>query len=201
VSITPPPGYGQWAATWSVAGGLHEMVCTMGFHNLGPFSAATALGQMNNAMFGATHLFDFAILDDEYTMVQTYVLINNGGVLSSFTSITNNPGLVSGGALPPNVSVVIHKLTALAGRQYRGRMAMPAGYIDQLTVDDAGNIDPLTLPVYQNRANNSFGQSVLNNVPFYLLHGPDNLGVTPAPTQVSSLQASGLVGSQRKRLR
>lgn len=201
MSNTPPIGFGFFAATFNVSGGTHEAVNTYGFKNAGGLSAAGALSNFSASMTGTGHLYAANLISSDWTLVQEYCLVNNGGVLFSDTVATSVVGTGSWDSPPPGSSAVCRKLTAQAGRQYRGRVGLPAGMLDEADLDVVGNMSTGFRNAIQAFATASLTATTTNNVPMYLLHGPNLAGVTPVPTQVTSLQIELLTGTQRRRLR
>lgn len=201
MSITPPVGFGLMSFTFQVAGGSHEQVNVFGFQNAGGLSAAGALSNFSAAMAAPTHIFDHAFYNDQYSLVQEYCLVNNGGVLFSDTVITAVVGLGGWDAPSPAVSGVVRKTTALAGRAFRGRFALAAGFLDEADIDSVGAMSGGFVTTLQLPINLALTATTTNNVPMYLLHGPNKAGVTPVPTKVTSLTLEQLTGTQRRRLR
>jgi hypothetical protein len=99
------------------------------------------------------------------------------------------------GSAPPQVAWLLQKQTGLAGRQNRGRMYVPG--VREVIVDTAGNIINPDYANAQTAFTAFFNDLATNNVPMYILHTSPVI----APTEVTSLQLSRKVATQRRRLR
>lgn len=103
-------------------------------------------------------------------------------------------GTAGGDTSPPNVALLIKKLTAIGGRQGVGRMYLPC--IAENRTDAGGGITA-TLINAANTAFSSFRAALIaEDINMVLLHN-DAL----APTPVTSLVVQGLAATQRRRLR
>jgi hypothetical protein len=201
MTVTPPPGYGLYTQTFTVTGGAHKQVITAGFANVGAQTAFNCRVNLSNAFNGAGGLTEPSQYDSSLTQVQTYVLLNTGGVLTSDLSTVAAVGTATFNTPSPGTSIVILRRTAMAGRQYRGHIALPAGFIDETEVNEAGFLLPGTVTSIQTKASFTLGRMTTLLVPMVLLHSPPLSGPLPAPTAVTSLSVTNLVGSQRRRLR
>lgn len=201
MSTTPPSGYGSIAWTMTLAGSTRAAVVTAGFRNVVATTALGARTALDVIWTGTGHAFDAALMDAQWSLTGVYVLLNTAGVLTSDTAALSVVGTVSGQVMPPNCSMVIQRRTVLAGRQYRGHISMPLHSVDSGDVSDAGVIDAGVVSSWQTKYTAILAAMVTANLPMYLLHGPDKLGVTPVPTQVSSLSVDSMIGTQRRRLR
>lgn len=198
-----PPGYGIWSASFAVSGVTRLSVVTMGFQNTGPAAPATVQVRFNTAMFSSGKLLDPATLRAIYTVVKTYVLVNNGGTFFSDTSVTPIPGTVTGGlGAAPNQAVVMQKQTANAGRQYRGRMAIPAGYISDADINEVGIIQTSKVSSMNTAAVATYANMIASGISPYLLHStPKGGGAVPVPTPINLFEIQPLIGSSRHRLK
>lgn len=171
---------------------------------VGHSAAATAAGtraNISNAMLSSGGLLELALLDTGWELTSQYVLSNQGGVLTSNLSVTHSAGTDDHTSVTPNVAIVVNKNTGLAGRQYRGKFSMPAGYLPESEVNEAGIIDSTYVSSLQANADQTLAAMTTNAVPMYILHDAPLVGSTPVPTLVDSLVISDLVGTQRRRLR
>lgn len=201
MSITPPPGYGISAWTFQATGSARTAVNTYGFKNNAGATALGARTAISTAFVGGSRLYDDQWYNTEWTLVQQYVLLNNAGVLTSDTGLYGIPGLGGWDSPGPGTSAVVRKTTALAGRAYRGRIALPAGFLDEADISAAGYMSSGFVATLQAVITASLNAMSAANLPMYIIHGPNNLGVTPAPTLVSAMTMDTLTGSQRRRLR
>jgi hypothetical protein len=109
-------------------------------------------------------------------------------------------GSSTSSSCPPNVAVLARKLTNRGGRRGRGRMFIP-WWVDEASVDEAGNIAGATVTSFQSALSNFLAGLSAADLPMFILH--DSIGGTPAgdPDQVQSLICDPLVATQRRRLR
>lgn len=124
------------------------------------------------------------------------VRLNTGGIAPGVHEETINlPGTLSGATAPPQVASLLQKSTGLAGRPFRGRMYIPG--IAEAIVDEAGRITSPSLGIMQTAATAFLDDLGTNNVPMYILHESAAI----APTEVTALNLSPKVATQRRRLR
>lgn len=115
--------------------------------------------------------------------------------------INAGAGSAAGDAVPPNISLLVSKFTALGGHKGRGRMFIPGLVEGQ--VQTGGIIVAGSLTSLQNSFNWMLNQMDTNGIDMHLLHRYDPAkGESPrAPSQVTSLVVSSTVATQRHRLR
>lgn len=203
MSVTPPLGYGIYSRSYMPAGGTHECVNVFGFNN-GPLATGPVARNALDAIFvAATRPYDPAVLSDDWICTGSYCLVHLSAGLSSSAVVTATPGTLAIATPGPGTSLVVRKNTVDAGRQFRGRVAYPAGFVDETLVDSAGNVDPSVVAGVTTRFENLRTAMVTANYPMVLIHGPFGTPPQPAPnpTGIASLSCTSLVGSQRRRLR
>jgi hypothetical protein len=98
-------------------------------------------------------------------------------------------------SLPPSVAVLVNKITALGGRQNRGRMYWPWAAAET-SVDEAGVWDPAAVANFQSALFTFLAALDTASCPMVILHAD---GSTPTP--VTQLNVQGLLATQRRRLR
>lgn len=109
----------------------------------------------------------------------------------------NLAGTATGSPVPPNVAVLVRKVTILGGRQGRGRMYIPG--FTEADVDGSGNMTGPYLAVVQGHAQATFDEFVTQGLFPVLFH--DGAGPVVAPTTITAFQVDGKVATQRRRLR
>jgi len=202
MSVTPPPGFGIYARYYRPDLGLRNAAVVLGFQNVGNQVATTAVGAIRTACSTAGSWAELSRLGTSWNWVGDYCLVNVAGSLSSSNLTVSTPGTRAVDTPPPNVSNVVIKRTDYAGRQYRGRMAVPAGFLDEALIGDDGMIDGGEVTAMQARMVFFLAQCTSVGRPLYLIHDvPKGGGPAPAPTAVTFLETTPLVGSQRRRLR
>ena len=198
---TPPSGYGEWAATIQTVGAPHLSVVTCGFKFTGIPSAASLNAGLRNAMQVTNSIFRPSVMGSQFSIVSTYVLQNLSGVLFSDLNISPLTGTATVASPPLNTAIIAQKKTALAGRQYRGRMMLPPLILAEANVDAAGTIFPATVTTINAALLAFYNAVVAAGLEPYLLHDTPKSGVTPAPTLINSFQCAQLIGTMKRRIR
>lgn len=112
----------------------------------------------------------------------TYVTPGSGGLYASSSSV------------PPNVAVLVRKVTALGGRRGRGRMYVPG--IPEGSVSAGGLIGSSVIGDWQSALDSFLSALVADNTPPVLLHSD-----ATAPTEITDFAVQAFVATQRRRLR
>lgn len=115
--------------------------------------------------------------------------------LSTFENVRSVPGGGSGAMYPPNVSLLVKKVTNGAGRKNRGRM-YPPGLVYEATYDDQGVMSPTNLGEYQDFFDDLVAGLDTLGAGMVVLHSDET-----APTGVVSLAVQAVAATQRRRLR
>jgi len=106
-------------------------------------------------------------------------------------------GDAGGAASPPNVALLVQKVTSLGGRAGRGRQYWPG--FPETQVDGAGNIDGSFLAVAQGVFDDWHAKLITDDLEPVLLHGADS--PISLPTAITSLVVAPVIATQRRRLR
>lgn len=186
-----PDGYGQTTIKFTDTIAAEVVATTYGFHNTPIDDALTIANSMATTWDGN---FTAAQLSDKYELTSAYVLINIGGVMQSAEVNIGTVGTVATDPPPPAVAIGIKKETSYAGKHYRGRMYLPAGYVRKDKVDAAGHIDAAVVSALQGSIDNVKGLNNTDGYPWYLLHND-----ATAPTPVNQLLVHNIVRTQRRR--
>lgn len=194
-----PEGFAQASALFDrIAGGDEAFVVTG--HGLGlPPNDPTDVA---NAVFDAWEGSEIGtqFMATTWRMRQVSVRVNRGNGIETGTSTRAAiPGQASSPALPPNVAVLVRKVTGLGSREGRGRMYLPGTQED--IVNDNGVIIAPHLGNWQPFAQQFNALCAFNNVELHVLHSLPQLGGAPAPTPVATLVVQPLVATQRRRIR
>ena len=147
-------------------------------------------------------------VDADVTNIGVSVVYGTGTRVSGIAASTNAP--VAGGtvqnSVPPNVSVLVKKATAFAGRQNRGRLFMP-WYVDVTHVDEAGVILAATVTALNTQWAAFLGgltaasqTPVIANKAFITVGTKRQVDAIHTGHQVTSFTVEGLVATQRRRL-
>lgn len=198
-NLVIPPGFAQFSF-FVVNGGVgHRCVWTVGGKlagtGLSPAQGSALIVAVGNAL---KPIWDFNV-----TMTGFHALIGNDGppmALDVTSAITGTGPTMT--MLPPNVSYLIKKTTAFAGRAYRGRIYLP--FIDNIGVAESGAVTGATLTKLQTASDALFAApgtgSTTGVTGWWLLHRALPGVVAPAPTQIVSFQPELFVATQRRRL-
>jgi hypothetical protein len=109
----------------------------------------------------------------------------------------NGVGAESGAATPPNVSLLVHKQTALGGRAGRGRMYIPGW--PEADIDAGGNWGAGWVTGRAGDLTSWLNALDAGSAPAVLLHQPGSPIAVPTPSTALAPQA--IAATQRQRLR
>lgn len=209
MEIYLPAGFANVRYTYDGVGLLNAMGTSCG--------VATLEDDPNVIAEACADLWDDGIqqsgarLANSYTYTGTQVTLgNDGGPLQLGVATRSVPGSQGSSCLPPNVSKLLRKRTEFAGRKYRGRMYLPAGFLFETEVTDAGNISAGVISGENVQLDGLVAGYALAGYPLHLLHQHGTyvnsegatVSVAPiAPTPLVALTADPLVSTQRRRLR
>jgi len=187
-----PDNYGSVAFHHTLAATGELNVTTVGFHNTPIDDAATVAGTLatiwDNDMTAG--------LSDQWTFDGAYVLLSIGGVMQSAFGTVNNPGAVAGAPPSPAIAVGIKKETSYAGKKYRGRFYLPAGFLLEGHISAGGIIDAADVTDIQTQIDNVKADMNAGGYPMYLLHND-----ATAPTPIDAVIVRSAVRTQRRRQR
>lgn len=201
MALIIPPGFALGAHRHTITGDPEEMIVTMGYDVSSP-DVAISQQDLANRLHTAYANAMKESLTPQTTVVGLTLYFGQDGGDPVVVASNNAPvvGTSSGSALPPSVAVLVRKVTALGGRQGRGRMFIPG--FNEAGVDPSGALVGANLTQLQTDLNQWMG----------FLNGPGGEGVDPvllhstgetvtAPTVISSFSAQPKVATQRRRLR
>lgn len=186
--------------------------CTMAFHHSGDALQGEAictmgLGLIINPSFQdmfdeistgwATHFLPHMHPSYRYEKLTAFMPGEAGDVV--FESLAgNNPGSSAGTALPPNVAILLKKVTGFAGKANRGRMYLPGVTAEALSGSNKALLSSFTLGNLNTAAASFIGSIIDAGAVPYLLH---QVGIADPPRQVSDLNPAERLATQRGRLR
>lgn len=193
---TIPLGFHVWSLTMTVAGSTHNNVVTCGGKNGGYLTAASINNAWIAALRGGSRPFNAGSLPVGWTIVESKVLANIGGLL--YTDINTTPASGSGPATPPpmNTALIVKKDTGIAGRPYQARLFSPPAVLES-NVDASGTITS-GLAVIQNYWTSAYGDLQTALIDPVVLHEP-SLGLPP--TKILSFTVKGRLGTIGRRMR
>lgn len=189
-----PPGYALIEWVWELVGMPRLMTTTLGCSVTATPTATTA-GLVQGALFANWK----ARLPTSYRFKGTRLYIGDGTYAPAYVEfLANALGQNSNvDLLPPNVTHVVNKNTALAGRKGKGRMYIPGA--KEAGVSNAGLHDAAGLATYNTALANlkTAVEATAGIGNLYLLGHSAAWG----PYQITSLTMRSLVGTQVRRVR
>lgn len=140
-------------------------------------------------------------LDSNCTIGPAVLRVSDAsGATGTIEGTTSVPGTSASSTPPPNVAVLVKKITGRLGRRGRGRMFIP-WWVDESTVGEDGVIAGTTVNGFNTSLGNVLTNLQADMVPMYLLHDDEGSTAAPSPDEVTSLICDNRVATQRRRLR
>jgi hypothetical protein len=195
MTILIPPGFAAFSEEIIHAGSGRSAFITGGV-DVTSFSGD--FEEAANAVHGAFGSWQ-PNLTSNASFIAAHLRVGQDGGDPVVVDSTDAPiaGTLAGAVQSANCAVLVTKQTALGGRKGRGRWFVPWA-VTENNVDPLGVIDAEHVAGLATAASNTLASFTSNGCPLVLLHA-DVVGA-PAPTLVTSLSVSALIGSQRRRL-
>lgn len=195
MTILIPPGFAAFSEEIIHAGSGRSAFVTGG---VDVSSFAGDFQEAANAVHGAFGAWQ-GNLTSNASFIAAHLRVGQDGGDPVVVDSNSAPivGTLAGAVQSANSAVLVTKQTALGGRKGRGRWFFPWA-VTENNVDPLGVIDAEHVAGLQTTATNTLASFVTNGCDLVLLHA-DVVGA-PAPTPVTSLSISALIGSQRRRL-
>ena len=207
-----PEGAALVAHRYAVPGDTEDMLITYGVVLEGAGDGQDVVNDLDTNW--KTTLDD--LTDPDTTLLGTTMYVGPSPPGAEVFESTNSAavGTVAGKTAPPNVAMLVTKLTSLAGRRMRGRMFIPA--VPDAAIAENGTLGGGTIAAWQPKVDDFYdGVNAIVGVAMVLLHGPATewvlvggqprrvpvVGAFPGPTLVSALRLENKVATQRRRLR
>lgn len=198
MATTIPLGFHIWSLTFTVAGSTHNNVVTCGGKNSGFLTAASINTVWRNAFcIGANKPFNTSFLSTGWTVVESKVMANIGGLL--YVDINTATVVGAGPANPPsmNVAILVKKDVGISGRPYQARFFSPPTILE-VNVDAAGQIAPAEVTALNTRWANAYNELQTNLMDPCIIHNPST-GLIP--TKINSFTVRSRVGTIGRRMR
>lgn len=197
--VSIPNGFALARLIWTAAGDPEPMISTIGLElTPGPTTPFVLASAIRTAWTGA---WAPASLSNSYTFKGVSVTMGpQPGTGPTADSLIDSIGTSVSAMLPSNCAILIRKVTALGGRENRGRMFLPAGYLAEGSVDQNGVIAGATVTSMQAQMN-AFQAAVIGSPLFdntVVLHGTASAS---APTVITDLTVQSKIATQRRRMR
>ena len=193
-----PVGFGEAAVVFTCAGQTRTPEITFGFQ---------AISATDPNAIAATIFNDWvanfvpAALASTWAVKQVMVSLNLGSGIVDGLDASGSAGSASFNAMSIAVCGLLRKQTALGGRANRGRCYLPAGYLGELSVDQAGVIDGALVSATTGRWQTFITDLAGDDLPMVLLHSGPVGGPFADPTGVDTGFCENLVATQRRRQR
>jgi hypothetical protein len=188
-----PAGFGRASIRFGVTGDARQPAVTFGFTDDGATAPNVIAAGLSDNFYTN---FVPAALANTYSIQGCDVEINRGGGMLTGNDPTVRAGTAAFNALPLACAFLLRKGTGVGGRKNHGRMYLPAGYLGELSVDQAGIVDPAVVAATTPRGASFLAQLVTDNWDMVLLHAAGG-----APTPVTTLVAQPMIATQRRRQR
>lgn len=202
VALQIPNNYGVMTFHWTFTPLGRQMSCTCGFRDVSVTNdVVAAVADWRTKFVAIGSPGNAGSMDTRWQMTSISALMRtNAGFLVTAANVSTVIGSVTAPTndQPIYSPWVVSKLTAFAGRQFRGRMYPPMTIQDESTVDAGGTITPAVVVAYQSLWTQFL--TTVNGGSFtpQLLHEDVGLA-TPAPNAIASLFVRPVVGQQRRR--
>lgn len=191
-----PLGYHIWSATFTCAGSTHNVVSTCGGRNAGFLTAASIENAWRSSAVGAGSILVPASMAVGWTLVETKILANIGGLVTAAANMTPVVGSATTNPQAMNSALKVTKDTGFVGRPYQARFMWPP-FVTEANVDAAGNITG-GLAVIQNFWTTFYGNLQTALIDPVVIHNP----VTGlVPTKINSFTVKSRIGTIGRRMR
>lgn len=189
--MTIPEGFSQVSVVHTGGGIVDEAIWTVGVNNAFDVTPATIAGEVVT-LLGTLNYEDLISSSVEVPEVR----VKNGPDVNGPSAVddTGIVGSIGGQAAPPNVSLLVHKLTAVGGRQGRGRLYMPG--IAEASLEAGGGVEAALLADAQTFFSAFRTGMAFLNRPLALLHADAS-----EPNEVTTLTVDARFATQRRRMR
>jgi hypothetical protein len=170
-------------------------------------SAAVAQDAIDD--FQANFVTNFGVLlDAEVLIEQPSIRLGDGSTVpyeavGAAAAVQGTDAITSA---PPQVALLVKKLTGLGGRANHGRTYFPF-VLPTADVSENGTIDPTFLATWQSNVNNFLAQLVTDTTPLCLAHKVFNVPLPPhfvtavhTGPLVSACICESMVATQRRRI-
>lgn len=197
MGVVIPVGEFGVALRWSVLGDPEEMITTMGVRHSTETDPGLVAVDIYNAATGAGSITPVSGMNQGWTFVGVTVTLQDDPGQS--VAVFNNPITATVGGLltlPQNVAFLVHKRTALSGRQNRGRFYVPPYPLGEGDVDITGTINSGAFTTLQNRWNVFYANLGTSDMDPVLFHS-----IPVASTPITAFVLDTRVATQRGRLR
>jgi hypothetical protein len=204
MGLIVPDGYGVAKFRWRCQGDSEEMISTLGFAVAGDASAFQIATQVSATYSDSGWL---PRLSADYTYVGCSVAIGPSEMAEVGEVNVNAVGGLAANSPPSNCALLVTKLTALGGKGNRGRMFLPAGHLQEVSLDANGILSSDQLAAAVTCCNDWFLAPQSAEYPnidrWVLLHNGEGVSevVLGQPTDISQFSVQPQIATQRQRMR
>jgi hypothetical protein len=193
-----PVGFGVAQIVFTCSGDSRTPEITFGFQAI---SATDPNAMATSIMTAWTAKFVPAALASTWSVSKVMTSVHLGSGIIDGLDGSPSAGTASFNAASLAVCMLLRKQTALGGRKNRGRCYLPAGYLGELSVDQAGVIDPTLVGATTTRWTDFIDQLATDDLPMMLIHSGPVGGPFDDPTGVDTGFCESMVATQRRRQR
>jgi hypothetical protein len=198
-----PDGFGLATALYNLGGDGQVKSVTFGYkwvdEDVEPALHAQAI---YTALIAAGAPFAAATNDASFQFLQVHCLERAGENLAAGDYLHTTIGATAFQLPPSNCSLLVKRVTPVAGRQFRGRIYAPLSFVNEANITPAGSIATPQVSAAQASWTQFLGAMTTAGLPMYLLHAPPLPPKDlPVPTLVSALVVETIIATQRRRLR
>lgn len=198
-----PVDYGNAVLSWTFSGNAETFHSTMGLFKTGDTDPNEAADAVADAATSSGSIASAAVMYDNWQFdgVTVYWMTDGGLVGGANTDVVvGTKAFTTGQVSPPaNCCFVASKLTTHVGRQFRGRMYLPASSVHAGQIAAGGQWASGVAAAIQARVETF--NTVITTAGYqpYLLHTAPAVGTTPDPTLITGYIVRSQVGTQRRR--
>lgn len=190
-----PAGHAQCRAVFDSEGPSDPVMVVTGHVRPSGLTAGVIASTVANSLWGGPGSL-LSMMADSFTLIRVDCDMNPGtGDIEQGQWNGSLSGGLGGTAVPPQVAVLIKKVSSLAGRRNRGRMYVPG--LEGASCGPDGIVNPTPLGNWQAAADAWLAASVTNGVDAVILHETPPDTATP----ILSLEVQATVATQRRRVR
>lgn len=191
--IVIPQGFAQVTINWT----------SEDYFDSGVGATVIGVGNIPDTILGTAQIVHNAVLNNLIEPLSS--LVTYAGVVAVTETLraevdASTPGEDTGAQPPPNVALLVRKVTEGRGRRRQGRMFMPA-MLSETAIDPNGQVQASALTYLQGRMDGFLGDLEDGGLSMRILHNDEGQSAVPPPTEVTALRVEPKVATQRRRLR
>lgn len=178
---------------WTVTGDPEPMSFAIGVRTT---TGADAQGVCDGAYIAMSGGYGAPNWYDQWTFQGTRLEVQAGAIAETLIPLAGDGG--AAGTLPQNCSLIVKKITGVAGRAFRGRCYVPPISLAEVDVNNVGMIDNTVVATIQGNWDGFIAalEGVDDVTALVLAHQS-----AEDPTDITNWVVEGQIATQRRRLR